>query len=98
LHYDFRAADYGAGSAGGTVEIPCVPGEIIAVGQKDKRGNPSYSCIMRMEADREMEVLTRLEAKKALKKTAAATVRRRAYDSRQDSCKCSLAQLQPTVA
>lgn len=51
----------------GTVTVPCKPGDVIAVGQKDVRaGNSTVNSLLRMEEDGEMTTLTKAEAKRHL--------------------------------
>ena len=65
LDYDFRAAIYDGDTRGGTVEVPCLPGDIVAVGQRDNR-NPKHTehNILLMREDGSIEELTPGRARK----------------------------------
>lgn len=56
----------------GTVTLPCKPGDVIAVGQVDRRGNDDEKRIMLMEEDGSMRALTKSEATKHLRAQAKA--------------------------
>jgi hypothetical protein len=73
LEYNFRAAIYDGDASGGTIEVPCMPGEIVAVGQRDNR-KPSCTqhYIFLMERDGEMSLLTPGRARKHLLAAAEA--------------------------
>lgn len=49
--YDFKAGNFLGDEKGGKVYINCEPGDLIAHGQKDNRGNNSSNDIYVVEAD-----------------------------------------------
>lgn len=69
LEYDFAAGTVTAsfGSAG-MLSIPCVPGDVIAYGQKDnRRPDKSDHTILRMRDDGSMETIDRTDAVRYLR-------------------------------
>jgi len=66
LQFTFVKEVYDGDACGGTVEIQCAPGDIIAIGQKDNRGKNTDSRILKMRKDGSMESLTRPQAIKVL--------------------------------
>lgn len=51
LGYDFSAANYVGDDRGGAVYVECNPGDVIATGQRDNRGNGSSNTIYIVQSD-----------------------------------------------
>ncbi len=63
--YDFKAGSFLGNDTGGAVYITCKPGDVIAYGQKDGRGNGTYNVWMIAMADGSFREVTRTEAYEA---------------------------------
>ena len=67
LDFIFVTNAYDGDASGGIVRVPCMPGEVIAVGQKGRVGNPTYLRYLQMIPSGAMKVLMRGGAVHALK-------------------------------